>query len=111
MRKYAVRFAVAAAALATLVVLADVLRIWTFREPFVGKFAGGDPDMVQSPANSETTPGEGPIGGWDAYLAAARAYPAGDVPPAAVAQAQATFDRIANDDAKKGDPKAKGHKF
>ena len=111
MRKYAVRIAVVATALVTLVALADVLRIWTFREPFVGKFAGGDPDMVQAPANSETTPGEGPIGGWDAYLAAARAYPAGDVPPGVVAQAQATFDRIANDDAKKGDPKAKGRKW
>ena len=43
MRKYAVRFAVAAAALATLVVLADVLRIWTFREPFVGKVRGRRP--------------------------------------------------------------------
>ena len=66
--------------------------------------------MVQT-ANSETTPGEGPIGGWDAYLAAVRAYPAGDVPPAVAAQAQATFDRIASDDAKKGDPGSKGRKW
>ena len=111
MRTYAVRIAVVVAALATFVALADVLRIWTFREPFVGKFAGGDPDMVQTPANSETVPGEGPILGWDAYLAAARAYPADVVSPAMVAQGKVTFEKIADKDAKKGDPGAKGRSW
>jgi len=110
MRKYTLRIAVVAVGLVTLVALADVLRIWTFREPFESKFAGGDPDMVQ-PANSETTPGEGPIGGWDAYMAAARAYPANEIPPAVVQKVKATFDRLADADAKTGDPGAKGKKW
>ena len=109
-QRIAVGAAVGAAALVTLVALADVFRIWTFREPFVSKFAGGDPDMVQS-ANSETTPGEGPAGGWDAYLAAARAYPANDIPPAIATKVRATFDRIADDDDKHGDPGGKGRKW
>ena len=45
-----------------------------------GKFAGGDPDQQQQ--SSATTPGEGPAGGFEAYLAAERTYPANEIPPA-----------------------------
>ncbi len=75
----------------------------------VGKFAGGDPDQQQQ--SSATTPGEGPVGGFEAYLAAERTYPASEIPPAVSAQAAPAFDAIAAQDAKTGDPNAKGHKW
>lgn len=77
-------------------------------ERHVGKFAGGDPDQQQS---SATTPGEGPAGGFEGYLAAERTYPAEEIPPSVSAQASVTFDAIAQQDAKKGDPNSKGHKW
>jgi len=108
MRKSTLRIAVGATAFVTLAGLAAVL--WTeFRhEPFRSKFAGGDPDAA---ASSATTPGEGPIGGWEAYRSAARTYPADVIPPGVVGNAKATFERIAAVDAKTGDPGAKGHKW
>jgi hypothetical protein len=84
------------------------LGIWLRPEPFVSKFAGGDPDQQ---ANSATTPGEGPIGGFEAYRAASRTYPAGEIPPQVVENAKTTFLRTANADARNGDPKAKGHRW
>src|SRR6185369_1468866 len=74
----------------------------------VGKFAGGDPD---EPKNSETTPGEGPAEGFEAYLAAQRTYPAEEIPPSLAAQADLTFNAIAQQDAQKGDPNSQGHKW
>jgi hypothetical protein len=76
--------------------------------PFVPKFAGGDQDQH---ANRATTPGEGPIGGFEAYRAASRTYPADEIAPQIVANARATFQGIANADAKNGDPNAAGHKW
>ena len=61
--------------------------------------------------SAEATPGEGPIGGIDAYLAEQRAYPADDVPLAVAQQAAATFESIAKKDASSGDPGAKGRKW
>jgi hypothetical protein len=74
----------------------------------MGKFAGGDPDQQQS---SVTSPGEGPVGGYEAYLAAERTYPADQIPPAVAVQASVTFDAIAQQDAIKGDPNSQGHKW
>jgi len=65
--------------------------------------AGADPDAMAN------TPGEGPLGGYDAYLSAERTYPANVIPPAIAERAANTFDAIAVKDAKKGDPGAKGH--
>src|ERR1700756_5616894 len=110
MQKRALTITVGAAALVALAGLAAVASIHYFREPFVSKFAGGDPDQVQA-ATSATTPGEGPVGGWEAYRSAARTYPADEIPPAVVANARATFEQIAAADAKGGDPGAKGHKW
>jgi hypothetical protein len=75
-------------------------------EGFVSKFAGGDPDTQ---ASSATTPGEGPIGGWEAFRAAARTYPANEIPPAVVQHAKATHQRIALADAEMGDEAGRGH--
>jgi hypothetical protein len=72
-----------------------------------GKFVS-DPDAQ---ASSTNTPGEGPAGGWDAYLAAAQAYPANTVPARFVKDAAATFNGIAKQDANGGDPKGLGHKW
>jgi hypothetical protein len=69
------------------------------------KAAGGDPDAVAN------TPGEGPQGGYDAYLSAARTYPANVIPPAVAERAANTFTAIAVKDAKKGDPKAVGREW
>jgi len=70
---------------------------------FTSKLASGDADAAHA------TPGEGPVRGYDAYLAAARTYPANVIPPAVAAKAETTFDKIAKKDAKGGDPGAKGH--
>ena len=67
------------------------------------KLASGDPDSAHA------TPGEGPAAGFDAYLAAERAYPANAIPPAIAARAETTFNTIAKKDAKDGDPGARGH--
>src|SRR4051794_17699161 len=78
-----------------------------------GKFAAGDPDAQSGrDADSSTqTPGEGPVGGWEAYLAAQRTYPANEIPPVVSEEAAATFNAIATKDAKNGDPKAMGRKW
>src|SRR5437016_2914542 len=57
-----------------------------------GKIAG-DPDVVLRRAR--TTPGEGPIGGYEAYKSAARTYPANVIPPSMVQNAKKTFNKIA----------------
>jgi hypothetical protein len=65
------------------------------------KFAS-DPDAASTSAD---TPGEGPIGGYEAYLSAAKTYPANVIPPAVVQNAKATFEKIA----KQGDPQGNNH--
>ena len=77
---------------------------------FTSKFAGGEREAAAS-ASSGTVVGEGPLGGWEAYLAAARTYPANEIPPAVAERAEATFEKIAAKDAKNGDPGGKGHKW
>jgi hypothetical protein len=54
---------------------------------------------VAGAASKENAAGEGPVGSYEAYLSAARTYPAGGIPPAVVARAKATFGRIAKRDA------------
>jgi hypothetical protein len=66
------------------------------------KFAASDPD------SRAETPGVGP-NTFDAYEAAALAYPANVIPPAIAQRAADTFASIAALDRKNGDPKAKGH--
>jgi len=61
--------------------------------------------------SSEAKVGESPAGGWEAYLASERTYPANVIPPAIAARAETTFDRLAAKDAKNGDPGAKGRKW
>jgi hypothetical protein len=67
--------------------------------------AGGDPDAAMASA------GEGPTSGLEAYLSAQRTYPANVIPPAIAARAESTFEKIAKNDQKKGDPKGNGHKW
>ena len=57
------------------------------------KFAT-DPDAVRT--SGRDSPGESPIGGYEAYLSAERTYPADVIPPAVVENARATFDKIAS---------------
>src|SRR5437762_5331227 len=61
-----------------------------------GKIAG-DPDVVLRRAR--TTPGEGPVGGYEAYKSAARTYPANVIPPSIVHNAKKTFEKIAKQSA------------
>src|SRR5438477_3511520 len=61
-----------------------------------GKIAG-DPDVVLRRAR--TTPGEGPVGGYEAYKSAARTYPANVIPPSIVQNAKKTFEKIAKQSA------------
>jgi len=53
----------------------------------------GDPDAESTSAR--TTPGEGPIGGYEAYKSATRTYPANVIPPSMVQNAKKTFNKIA----------------
>src|SRR5947208_12206184 len=45
--------------------------------------------------SARTLPGEGPIGGYEAYKSAARTYPANVIPPSMVQNAEKTFNKIA----------------
>jgi hypothetical protein len=53
----------------------------------------GEPDAGSR--NLRTTPGEGPIGGYEAYKSATRTYPANVIPPSMVQNAKKTFNKIA----------------
>jgi hypothetical protein len=53
----------------------------------------GEPDAASTSARA--LPGEGPIGGYEAYKSAARTYPADVIPPSMVQNAKETFDKIA----------------
>jgi hypothetical protein len=99
---------------ATLLLLAGALALFlvlytgrTSEREFTPKFAHGESpaDVGESDGESAAeTPGEGPAGGWDAYMAAARAYPAKTLSPLLRAQlqtrAKATFLRIGRADAR-----------
>src|SRR5438270_8038975 len=64
----------------------------------ISKIAG---ERDAESTSARTTPGEGPIGGYEAYKSAARTYPANVIPPSMVQNAKNTFLKIA----KQGDPK------
>src|SRR5437867_1175630 len=87
----------AAGILAASSALAIVLATGGSQSRQLAKFATGEPYAAASPADS---PGEGPVGGYEAYLSAARTYPANEIPPSVVQNARATFEKIA----KSGDP-------
>jgi hypothetical protein len=80
-----------------------------------GRSAGGSQVPMKLGAgaagllNKGDTPGEGPASGYDAYLSAARTYPATAIPPAVVARAKATFGRIAKRDARLRANQRKAH--
>jgi hypothetical protein len=71
-----------------------------------GRSSGGNQVQLRHGAGSvglaskETSAGEGPAGGFEAYRSSARTYPANTIPPAIVARAKATFGRIAKRDAR-----------
>jgi len=69
-----------------------------------GKSSGTAPGFVPklgSPAGNETEmAGESPRQNYEAYISAARTYPANQISPAIVARAKATFNRIAKRDAR-----------
>ena len=96
---------------ATFFLLAGSLAL--FLVLFAGRSTGSGPGFVPKipGENPGEAAGEGPLGGFEAYMSAARTYPANVIPPAVVARAEATFEGIAKADAKKGDPKGKGHRW
>ena len=55
---------------------------------------------VAGAASKEASAGEGPVGGYEAYVSASRTYPANVISPVIVKRAQATFSRIAKRDAR-----------
>src|SRR5436190_4278269 len=59
--------------------------------------------------SAHTVPGEGPIGGYEAYKSAARTYPANVIPPSMVQNAKKTFDKIATQSAKQSGPNSNNH--
>src|SRR3954454_15850046 len=88
-RSHRVRAAIAGAVVTVAVVLVAALASTSSVSRFIGAGAaagpalkvGGDPDAAGS---IHLTPGEGPLGGYDAYLSAARTYPANVIPPRVV---------------------------
>jgi hypothetical protein len=66
-----------------------------------GAGTGGEQDIA----------GEGPLGGFDAYLSAQRTYPANVIPPAIAERADATFSAIATKDQTTGDPGGGGARW
>src|SRR4051812_46628276 len=79
---------VAAAATAFAIGAASDRSIFVDR---AAKPAAGDPDAI---AGARQGLGEGPVGGWEAYKAASRTYPADVISPAVVETARTTFDKI-----------------
>jgi hypothetical protein len=67
-----------------------------------GKIAGEREAVLRS---ARAIPGEGPIGGYEAYKSAARTYPANVIPPSMVQNAKNTFNGIAA----QGDPGNNNH--
>jgi hypothetical protein len=66
-----------------------------------GNSSGRTPILKLQQGNAAEAAGEGPAGTWEAYEAAARAYPARSVPPAVMAQAKATYMKIVRADARR----------
>src|SRR5438094_5825631 len=60
--------------------------------PVISKIAG---ERDAESTSARTTPGEGPIGGYEAYKSATRTYPANVIPPSMVQNAKKTFNKIA----------------
>src|SRR5438034_9890924 len=70
------------------------------------KIAGERDEVLRS---AHTVPGEGPIGGYEAYKSAARTYPANVIPPSMVQNAKKTFDKIATQSTKQAGPSSNNH--
>jgi len=89
---------------ATFFLLAGALALMLIL--FAGRSSGGNQLKIKLGAGAvgqtskEAKAGEGPAGGYEAYRSAARTYPANAIPPAIVARAKATFNRIAKRDAR-----------
>ena len=62
----------------------------------ISKIAG---ERDAESTSARTTPGEGPIGGYEAYKSATRTYPANVIPPSMVQNAKKTFEKIAKQSA------------
>jgi hypothetical protein len=85
---------------ATFLLLAATLAL--FLVLMTGKSSSGSsfiPKLNKTGTETETA-GEGPRMNYEAYIAASRTYPANQIPPAIVARAKATFNRIARRDAR-----------
>jgi hypothetical protein len=97
---------------ATFFLLAGALALFLvlFAGRSIGSGPGFTPKLVPG-ENATESAGEGPLGGYEAYLSASRTYPANVIPPRVSDDAEATFEAIAAADAKKGDPKGKGHRW
>ena len=98
---------------ATFILLAGALALTLVL--LAGRSSGGNQLNIKvgaslsGPNSKEATAGEGPVGGYEAYLSASRTYPAAAIPPAVVARAKATFNRIAKRDARLA--KSHGRRF
>src|SRR5256886_11486442 len=58
----------------------------------ISKIAG---ERDAESTSARTTPGEGPIGGYEAYKSAQRTHPGHVIPPSMVQNAKKTFNKIA----------------
>src|SRR5881396_2304596 len=96
-KRYGMFLGAAGVVAAVTMVLVAVLVTGSSEAEHFPKFGSGDPDAQGS---ERATPGEGPIGGYDAFISAQRTYPAEEIPPTLVQKARATFEQIA----KNGDP-------
>src|SRR3954452_7483283 len=67
--------------------------------------------VLAQTGKSADTAGEGPTGGYEAYLAASRTYPANVIPPQVANRAEVAFNALAKRDAASGDPAGAGRQW
>src|SRR3954469_12274187 len=67
--------------------------------------------VLAQTGKSADTAGEGPNGGYEAYLAASRTYPPKVIPPQVAQRAEVAFEALAKRDAVSGDPGAAGRQW
>src|SRR3954447_6628180 len=104
------RIAAAAGLVLAIALLAGAFRGGGHSAGVTSQFSAGEREG-QTGATGAAVVGEGPLGGFEAYLSASRTYPANEIPPAVAAKAETAFEKLAAKDAKSGDPGAKGHKW
>ena len=104
------RIAAAAGLVVAIALLAGAFRGGGHSTGFTSKFSAGERE-AQPGASGAALVGEGPVGGWEAYLPASRTYPANEIPPASPPRRRRHSRRSRRRTRRTAIPGAKGHKW